>query len=413
MPPPAASRSVVDRPDPRAQGDELDRLLQVCRRIGEGLPVEEILSEILTEARRITNAEGGAVFAVEQRRLRIVCCQNDARPDLQFRAAASEGHCPIRGAIGSNSIPIDSASLAGHAAATGQTLRIDDVYAIPEDAPHRYNRKIDESTGYRCVSMLVAPLIDARGETVGVLQMINKRDPDGEIAPFTARDQRIIEGVACIASPSVREAQVREEQTRAHLDTILRLATAAEFRDGETSDHLRRVGLYCETIARACGHPREWARMVLLASPMHDIGKLGVPDAVLLKPGRFTPEERAVMERHTTIGASILAEPKDDLMRMAERIARTHHERWDGAGYPARLKAEDIPLEGRIVAVADVFDALTSKRVYKPAFDVDESIRSIADAAGSQFDPLVVEGFLNARSEIVSIFEAFTPGDHH
>ncbi|TVQ59817.1 MAG: HD domain-containing protein [Phycisphaerales bacterium] len=407
---PSASSSVIKRQAVEVHPvDDIDRLMGVCRRIGEGLPIEEILSEILTEARRLTNAEGGTVFAVESHRLRFVCCQNDARPDVVYKAAPGEGHCPIRGALGSNSLPLDSTSLSGYAATTLQTLRIDDVYDLPVGAPYRYNSAVDKSIGYRCVSMIVTPLLDARGEVVGVLQLLNKRDAAGNITTFTAREQRIVEGVACIASTSVREAQIREQQQRSHLDTILRLATAAEYRDGETGDHLRRVGLYCETIARACGRPRDWARMLLLASPMHDIGKLGVADAVLLKPGKFTPEERAAMERHTTIGASILAEPKDDLMRMAERIARTHHERWDGKGYPAGLAGDDIPLEGRIVAVADVFDALTSKRVYKAAFPRDDAFKAIEDGAGAHFDPDVAKGFLGARSEIESIYEAFSP----
>lgn len=404
---PATSRAT--RADDAAfTNDDFERLLGVCRAMGDGLPAEDVLERVLTEARRFTRAEAGSVYTVENNRLRLVCCQNDARPDLAMHATNGGSACLIRGLRG-RTFPIDESSLAGKAAHTQALVRVDAEEGDSVVDAANARSTTDAATGYRCASMLVAPLLDARGSVVGVLQIINRLDDEGVVATFTKRDERVLTALASIAAPSVREAQVRESIERSQLDTILRLATAAEFRDTETSDHLRRVALYCETIARALGRPQEWSRLLLLASPMHDIGKLGVPDAVLLKPGKFTPDERAVMEKHTVIGSRILAEAKSDLLAMAERIARWHHERWDGKGYPDELRGEDIPLEARIVAVADVFDALTSRRVYKEAFGVDDSFREIAEGRGSRFDPAIVDAFLKVRSEILSVYEAFSP----
>ncbi len=155
------------------------------------------------------------------------------------------------------------------------------------------------------------------------------------------------------------------------------------------------------------GATPEWARMMMFASPMHDVGKLGVPDAVLQKPGKLDPAERAVMETHTTIGGRILSGSDDALIQMAERIARTPHEKWDGTGYPNKLAGPAIALEGRVVAVADVFDSLTSKRVYKPAFDMEQSFTEIVNGAGKHFDPDVVAAFVKARPDIEAVYEAY------
>lgn len=390
---------------------EFDALLSVCARLTEARPVEDVLAELLLQARRLTRAEAGTVLINDRGALRFVCAQNDARPDLDMRVRMTDrrGSAPGSGAasLTSKAISIDDASIAGYCAGHTEALRLDDVHELPAGAPYRFDGSFDARTGYRTVSMLAAPLVDGQGRVVGVLQAINKRGEDGRIERFSEQDQRTAAGLASLAAISVRNSQMRDELARVHLDTILRLATAAEFRDSETSEHIRRVSLYCETAARAMGAPADWARMMMFASPMHDVGKLGVPDAVLRKPGKLTPEERTVMETHTTIGGRILSGSDDALIRVAERIARTHHEKWDGTGYPNRIAGEEIPLEGRVTAVADVFDALTSKRVYKPAFDMDWSFKEIEQGAGKHFDPGVVAAFLKARDEVEAVFEAY------
>jgi len=161
--------------------------------------------------------------------------------------------------------------------------------------------------------------------------------------------------------------------------------------------------MYCELIARAMEMPVEFCRKILFASPMHDLGKLGISDAVLKKPGKLTEEERQEMCDHTVMGAKILEGSTDELLQMAERIAITHHERWDGNGYPNKIAGEAIPIEGRITAVADVFDALTSARVYKPPFSLEKAYAIIEEETGAHFDPRVVEAFFRVRQSIEDI----------
>lgn len=186
------------------------------------------------------------------------------------------------------------------------------------------------------------------------------------------------------------------EMERGQIETLERLAQAAEFRDDDTGQHTRRVGEMAARLACQLGFVSDQVELIRRAAPLHDVGKIGIPDAILNKPGRLTDEEMAVMRTHTTIGGTILAAGQSDLMRMAEQIARTHHERWDGAGYPAGLRAEAIPLTGRIVAVADVFDALSSDRPYRPAWAPEKVRAEIQNGIGSHFDPRVAEAFLDA-----------------
>lgn len=192
----------------------------------------------------------------------------------------------------------------------------------------------------------------------------------------------------------------RAELERSYLDTLNRLTLAAAYKDDDTGDHILRMAFYSEGIAAALGMHADGLRDLRVAAPMHDVGKIGTPDAILLKPGRLTPEEFAVMKHHTTIGEKILAASSSRVVRIAATIAGTHHERWDGSGYPRGLSAEGIPLEGRIVAVADVFDALTSKRPYKPAFEFDTALAIMREGRGTQFDPRPLDAFFEIAGEL-------------
>ncbi len=182
--------------------------------------------------------------------------------------------------------------------------------------------------------------------------------------------------------------------SESQLELIQRLAHAAEFRDNETGQHLQRIGLLCERLALAIGWPRDQATMLRHASSMHDIGKIGIPDRVLLKPGKLDEEEREIIRTHPATGAEILAGSDSPLLQMAEDIARTHHERWDGSGYPAGLKGEQIPIVGRICAICDVYDALLSQRSYKDSWTHEETLAEIQRGRGSHFDPEIVDAFL-------------------
>lgn len=191
------------------------------------------------------------------------------------------------------------------------------------------------------------------------------------------------------------------------LETIQRLASAAECRDQYTGSHILRMSRYAEAIAKKMELDSGFVRGILYASSMHDIGKIGIPDKILMKPGKLNDKEWEVMQQHTVIGAKLLHGSKQDFMKMAEEIALTHHEKWDGTGYPQGLAGENIPLSGRITAVADVFDALISKRPYKPPLSYRESFTIIKNERGTHFDPGVVNAFISTRQEILSIADQY------
>lgn len=215
------------------------------------------------------------------------------------------------------------------------------------------------------------------------------------------------------------EQRVKERTTevrRSRREMIWRLGRAAEFRDSDTGRHVSRVARYSQLIAQAMELPAAFVENLYLAAPLHDVGKIGIPDAILLKPGRLTPEERATMQDHCRIGAHILGDAMrwtpwdelageitpvhDEVLRTAREIALSHHEHWDGNGYPSGLVGEAIPLSGRIVAVADVYDALTTERVYKAACSSEVALEMIKASKGKQFDPRVVDSFLKVLPEI-------------
>lgn len=202
------------------------------------------------------------------------------------------------------------------------------------------------------------------------------------------------------------------EMATAHLlareeEIIWRLARAIEYRDGDTGEHVSRVAQISQMIADGIGLSAQRCRMIYLAAPLHDIGKIGIADAILGKPGKLSPDEFKIMREHVTIGARILENGSSELIRTAELIAQSHHERWDGMGYPDRLSGTDIPIEARVVAIADVFDALCSQRPYKAAWPIDKAYAEIVNCSGTHFDPACVASFQSRWPEI----EAIMAGD--
>ena len=205
---------------------------------------------------------------------------------------------------------------------------------------------------------------------------------------------------------SIRQLQKAENELRlSQEETVRRLSIAAEFRDDETARHIRRMSRYCGFLAERIGLDDITAKTILVASEMHDVGKIGVPDSILLKPGPLTPAERSTMQKHTGYGWSILEGSESDLLRFAATIALTHHERLDGAGYPRQLEGEAIPLMGRIAAIADVFDALSTDRVYRGAFPLPEVWRMMRAERGAHFDPDILDIFFDSMNEVLSIME--------
>lgn len=218
-----------------------------------------------------------------------------------------------------------------------------------------------------------------------------------KVAERTAALQEAIRGLEA----------AQKEARRFQAETVERLSKAAEFRDNETARHIERMSRYCYFIAKRLGFDDARVDLIRTASPLHDVGKIGTPDHILLKPGVLKVEEFAIMKQHAEIGYRILAGSSSDMLNIAAEIAWTHHEKFDGTGYPRGLAGEEIPIEGRIAAVADVFDALTSVRVYKAALSNEKSIAILQRGRGTHFDPHVLDAFLDSMDEIVRIQATF------
>ncbi len=273
---------------------------------------------------------------------------------------------------------------------------------------------------------------------LGAVDLLNKPVEPGQLIARLRSVLRLKADQDALRDSNVRLAEELQRKSadlaQSRMSVVCRLGMAAEFRDEDTGNHVIRVGCYSRAVAAALGLPRASLETLLLAAPLHDIGKIGIPDSVLLKPGPLDDEEWTIMQRHCEIGWQILrdqskavvplydwyaselqslaasADGGDPVLEIAATIALTHHERWDGTGYPQRLRGEDIPLESRIVAIADVFDALTSNRPYRGARPEDEALSIIESTSGSHFDPRVYEAFRKSLPELRSIRTRFDDG---
>jgi HD-GYP domain-containing protein (c-di-GMP phosphodiesterase class II) len=307
-------------------------------------------------------------------------------------------------------MPISRDSIAGYAVLTKKVLNIQNVKAIPQGSSFRYNPDWDERADYSTQSMMVVPMLNREDEVVGVLQLINALEDRG-VVPFPAENEKLASSLASQAAVAIENAELTEDLKQAHLDTIFRLGVAAEYRDRETANHIKRMSHYCAQIAAGLGWADEAVNMILWSSLMHDVGKLGIPDTILQKPGRLTPEERRLMEFHTIIGGNILKGSEAAVLRQSRIVALTHHEKFDGTGYPQGLKGEEIPLAGRITILADVFDALSSKRVYKEALTEEEVLCILAEGQGTFFDPKILDIFLKRIETMRGIRARFVDRD--
>jgi putative two-component system response regulator len=220
-------------------------------------------------------------------------------------------------------------------------------------------------------------------------------------------EQTVLERTAALREAVANLERAEREIRQSREETIQRLALAAEFRDDETARHVQRMSQYCALLARRYGLDADRCELIRIASPMHDIGKIGTPDNILMKPGKFTPEEFDAITKHPEIGYRILAGSDAELLKLAAIIAWTHHEKFDGSGYPRKLAGENIPLEGRIASIADAFDALTSRRVYKPAYPIEHAISIMRQNRGKHFDPALLDTFLSAMDEVLVIKDQY------
>lgn len=291
-------------------------------------------------------------------------------------------------------IPIDS-GLVGAAYHSGEAILIDDAY---NDS--RFNPEVDQKTGYRTKSILCIPIRNDEQEVVGVYQAVNKQTSPSR---FTEKDVTYLSLAATYTGQSMEKAILYSELIESQKEMILTMGNIGESRSRETGQHVKRVAAYSYLIAKGCGLSEEEARLIELASPMHDIGKVAVPDAILNKPGKLTDIEFNKMKEHAEIGYSIFRKSKRRILQAAALIARDHHEKWDGSGYPAGRSGTDIHLYGRIVAIADVFDALGSERPYKAAWPLEKILELFRYEKGKHFDPVLVDVFFENLTAINGI----------
>ncbi|MCX5682400.1 MAG: GAF domain-containing protein, partial [Planctomycetota bacterium] len=282
--------------------EALHSLVEVGTHLADRADRRKVLDILLLEARRLARAEAGSLYLLKDERLRFVAAQNDKVALTQVTQVFLD-----------HEMPASADSLAGYVASTGTALNIADAYAIPAGSPYHFNRDFDHSTGYRTRSILAMPLRGLDDEIVGVLQLFNRNAGGGLVEAFPEADDAVIGSLASMAALAIHNILLQERLKQAHLDTMLRLSVAVEFRDSCTYDHIRRMAGTSALIARAMGLPERTVELIKAASPMHDIGKLGIADAVLQKPGPLTPEERLAMEKHPQIGADILGRSSNEL----------------------------------------------------------------------------------------------------
>lgn len=379
-----------------------EELIRVGVALSEITELKALLSMILTRAREFTSADGGTLFLLEEGMLRAEVAECQTFVDRLGPDAAADLFQQF-------SVKSDKRSICGRVAVTREMINIPDVRLLPRDDPNgviQYDDSFDREHDYETRSLAAVPMLDREGRVVGVLELINARQ-DGVFTAFQEEALRIVQSLASQAAVTIRNVQLTESLRRAHLKALHVLSIAAEWRDRETANHIRRVAHYSCLLGRKLGMSETDLDLLMKAAPMHDVGKLGIPDAILQKPGKFTPDERKIMEKHVVIGANMLSNQDSPLMRMCRSIALTHHEKWDGTGYPRQLPGEDIPLVGRLVAVADVYDALSSKRCYKDAFPHDKVVSIMEEGRGEHFDPKLIDLMLENLEEMREIGKRF------
>lgn len=401
---------------------KLTRLIQFGVEVSQIADLDLLLEKVLTEARRMLNADAGSIYIKDEETLKFSYSQNET----------------MRKKLGPNkkliyttfSMPINNNSIAGFVANNGKTVNIPDAYKISESLPFSFDSSYDKVTNYLTTSMLTIPMKNNRAEIIGVLQLINAQDDKGKIIPFKDEDEPIVQHFALYAANAIERAQM----TRM---TIMRMIGMAELRDPkETGPHVNRVAAYAvemfEAYARKKGISQEEIDSkrdaLRLSAMLHDVGKVAISDLILKKPGKFSDDEFEIMKSHTIHGACLFRDARSEFDEYSAEVALNHHERWDGNGYPGHIdldcgkafegyedengkprgkKGEEIPLFGRIVALADVYDALSCKRVYKEAWDENKVLDLINEEKGKHFDPEIVDVFIEILDVIHSISQRY------
>jgi len=338
----------------------------------------EILEVLANMGRALTNADRCSVWVVSEDRKTI-------------KTKVAHGIDEIE-------LPIDS-GLVGDAVVNGSKIIIDDVYL-----DDRFNPEVDKQTGYRTKSMMVMPMFDYYDNIIGAFQVINHR---GEKEAFDKRDIERLSLASTYAAETIISAQLSKEIEDTQREVVFTMGSIGESRSKETGNHVKRVAEYSKLLALAYGLPETEAELLKQASPMHDIGKVAIPDAILNKPGRFDENERYIMEKHAELGYHMIKNSERPLLKAAAIVAYQHHEKWDGSGYPNKISGEDIHIYGRITALADVFDALGSDRVYKKAWSDERIFSLIKEERGRHFDPKLVDIFFDRLDEILLVRDTY------
>ena len=402
--------------------EKLDTLTFLGIELNQVQDLDILMERILSEARRFVNADAGSIYTREEDLLHFTYTQNDTQ---QKRLAENE-----KLIYSLFTLPINEKSMAGYVAATGRPLNIPDAYEIEPTAPSGFSKRQDEASKYTTRSILTIPLKTPEEQVLGVLQVINAQDPAGKVVPFSSDDERMMLHFASIAAVALQRAQMIRS-------ILLRMIQMAEMRDPtETGDHVNRVGAYAVEIYEQWAHRRDLPSkevnknrdILRMAAMLHDVGKVAISDVILKKPGRLTDDEYEDMKQHTLFGAQLFLDRQSELDRAAGEVALTHHEYWDGNGYPGHVdvatgapldefmdedgtprgrKGEEIPLFGRIVALGDVYDALSSARAYKESWDESRVLSTIEEESGTHFDPEIVEIFLDHLDIMRSIQERY------
>jgi HD-GYP domain-containing protein (c-di-GMP phosphodiesterase class II) len=379
-----------------------------------------LLERILFEARRVVQADAGSIYVT------VPDEDNKGCEKLSFKYSQNDtlqqviplGQKMIYSIF---TLPINEKSISGYCALNRVLINVPDMYNIPPKMPYSFNATFDRITGYKSVSCMAIPLISTDNRLMGVIQVLNAKDKSGGIVPFSKDDEILLTHLANNASIVLQRANMTRTM-------ILRMIKMSELRDPkETGTHVNRVAGYAVDIYdRWASHHNiseyeksKFRDMLRVSSMLHDVGKVAISDAILKKPARFTPEEYKIMQTHTVYGASLFTSTNSQIDDLALEIALTHHENWDGTGYPGWIdplsgvvqkadeegrplgkKGEEIPLGGRIVAIADVFDALCSRRVYKEPWGEDEVLKEMRKLSGTKFDPELLEIFFEILPNI-------------
>jgi len=409
----------------------IESLIEIDSELNEIQDLDFLLERILLEARKVVHADAGSIYikqTVEEDgakidKLAIKYSQNDT-----LQKELPPGQKLLYSVF---SLYINDKTLSGYCALTKQLVNIEDAYNLPAGVPYSFGKSYDQITGYKTTSTLSVPLKNADGRLLGVIQIINSKDKKGNIVRFSKEDESLITHFAVNATMALQKAQLIRTM-------ILRMIKMAELRDPkETGTHVNRVAGYAVEIydrwASRKGVPEEerdkFKDSFRIASMLHDAGKVAIPDFILKKPAKFTPEEYQIMQNHTVSGSMLFDDPQSPLDILARDIAFTHHENWDGTGYPGWVdpqtgvpiktgedgkpvgkKGEEIPLSGRIVSLADVFDALCSKRVYKEPWTEEDVLFEIRKLSGTKFDPELVEVFFEILPNIKQIQQLYPDG---